>query len=129
MKKTIPLLFFAHQLLNVYSQKETCPDSKPEYRQFDFWIGEWKFSPKGNKAGDSKISLILDSCVILEEWDQCGYATGFDLFRQSFNSYNSYKTVAAKPGQTIPRNTTEYLQGEAGNGKIVYYADKGNRAL
>ena len=54
------------------------------YRFFDFWIGEWEaFGAKG-KAGESKISLILDSCVILEEWTsmQQGYAG------KSFNTYN-----------------------------------------
>ena len=58
--------------------------SNPVYRFFDFWIGEWEaFGPKG-KGGDSKISLILDSCVILEEWTSVaqGYAG------KSFNTYN-----------------------------------------
>ena len=54
------------------------------YRFFDFWIGEWEaFGAKG-KAGDSRISLILDSCVILEEWTsmQQGYAG------KSLNTFN-----------------------------------------
>lgn len=58
--------------------------TNPVYRFFDFWIGEWEaFGAKG-KGGDSKISLILDSCVILEEWTstQQGYAG------KSFNTYN-----------------------------------------
>ncbi|MBC7848176.1 MAG: hypothetical protein H7Y31_00500 [Chitinophagaceae bacterium] len=30
------------------------PCSRPEYRQFDFWIGHWEaFGTNGKKAGDS----------------------------------------------------------------------------
>jgi hypothetical protein len=41
----------------------------PEYRQFDFWIGEWDVtSRQGQPLGQSKIELILDGCVIFENW-------------------------------------------------------------
>jgi hypothetical protein len=39
-------------------------------RQFDFWIGEWNVvsTNGGAVAGNSKIELILGSCVIQENW-------------------------------------------------------------
>ena len=42
----------------------------PEYRQFDFWIGEWTVvTAKGEMpAGDSRIELALGDCVIVENW-------------------------------------------------------------
>jgi len=42
----------------------------PEYRQFDFWIGEWSVvTAKGEMpAGDSRIELTLGDCVIVENW-------------------------------------------------------------
>lgn len=43
--------------------------AKPEFRQFDFWIGEW--APKnvqGVTVGSSSIQLILGSCIIFENW-------------------------------------------------------------
>jgi len=42
----------------------------PEYRQFDFWIGEWSVvTAKGEMpAGDSRIELALGDCVIVENW-------------------------------------------------------------
>lgn len=72
MKQAFILLFvcLTHQATNA----QNLPLANPcindvVYRQFDFWIGDWEaFNLKGKKAGDSKISLILDSCVILEEW-------------------------------------------------------------
>jgi hypothetical protein len=40
-----------------------------EYRQFDFWLGEWEvFLPNGNKAGDSRIESIAAGCALLENW-------------------------------------------------------------
>lgn len=107
--------------VNLFAQK---PCSKPEFRQFDFWIGEWEaYGVKGNKAGDSKISLILDSCVILEEW------TGqpnqvFTYTGKSFNSYNAATKQWQQTWTDNTGNTTEFLRGEGSNGKIVYYADK-----
>lgn len=106
----------------MFSQK---PCNQPEFRQFDFWVGQWEvFSPKGVKAGDSKISIILDSCVILEEWTSSAVQQGLIFSGKSFNSYN----VATKQWQQTwtdnTGNTTEYLRGEANTGIIVYYADK-----
>jgi len=42
----------------------------PEYRQFDFWIGEWSVvTAKGEMpAGDSRIESALGDCVIVENW-------------------------------------------------------------
>ena len=66
------------------------PCSRPEFRQFDFWIGEWEaFGKNGQKGGDSKISVILDSCVILEEWTSANAQQGLIYSGKSFNSYNA----------------------------------------
>jgi hypothetical protein len=65
MKKLFPVLL----LLSSQSLTAQKPCSLPVFRQFDFWIGNWEaFATNGKKAGDSKISIMLDSCVILEEW-------------------------------------------------------------
>ena len=80
-------------LLLVFSQMDSfaqLPCSKPIYRQFDFWIGEWEaFGPKGNKAGDSRISLLLDSCTILEEWISSTVQRGLRYSGKSYNMYNA----------------------------------------
>jgi len=59
----------------------------PENRQFDFWIGEWNVSSTqgATPAGSSKIELILDDCVIQENWSSAGSPyTG-----KSYNIYNT----------------------------------------
>lgn len=87
------------------------------YRQFDFWIGEWEvFGLNGKKAGDSKIELILDSCIILENWTSAkGNYAG--------KSYNTYNAVTHQWQQTWVDNkggSAEFLQGKASTGKIVF---------
>lgn len=100
------------------------PCSKPEFRQFDFWVGEWEaFATNGNKAGDSKISIIIDSCVILEEWTGIPNQ-GFTYTGKSFNSYNAATKQWQQTWTDNTGNTTEFLRGEGSNGKVIYYADK-----
>ncbi len=126
MKNLIYTAFFllgAASLLSV-SVNGQKPCSKPEFRQFDFWVGEWEaFAPNGNKSGDSKISIILDSCVILEEWTGTPNQ-GFIYTGKSFNSYNAATKQWQQTWTDNTGNTTEFLRGKASDGKIVYYADK-----
>lgn len=124
MKKQVTLFLTASYFFfsSVVSAQKPC--DRPEFRQFDFWIGEWEaYGPKGNKGGDSKISVIIDSCVILEEWTSAGTQNGFRYAGKSFNTYN----LATKQWQQTwvdnTGNTTEYLRGEATDGKIIFYAD------
>ena len=121
MKKLLPLLLLLLSQ-SLFAQK---PCSLPVFRQFDFWVGNWEaFATNGKKAGDSKISIMLDSCVILEEWTSASSQQGLTYSGKSFNMYN----VATKQWQQTwvdnTGNTTEFLRGDANDGKIVYYADK-----
>ena len=55
-----------------------------EYRQFDFWLGEWEvFLPNGKKAGESRIESISAGCALLENWSGSGGFSG-----KSLNSYD-----------------------------------------
>ncbi|MEP6483346.1 MAG: hypothetical protein ABJB01_02770 [Rudaea sp.] len=44
--------------------------SLPEYRQFDFWVGEWRAvnTKTGAPEGESKIENLYDGCGIRENW-------------------------------------------------------------
>jgi len=48
---------------------QPCVDTK-ENRQLDFWLGEWDVSTTQGAvpAGTSKIELILEQCVVQENW-------------------------------------------------------------
>ena len=109
-------------LLGVYASasaqqpKSPCL-TDPVYRQFDFWIGEWEvYAKNGKKAGDSRIEVILDSCIVLENWTSAngGYVG------KSFNTYNA---VSGQWQQTWVDNrggSTEFLEGKYEQDKIVF---------
>ena len=121
MQKLLTLLIFNSLLFAAYAQSNKLPCSRPEYRQFDFWVGEWEaFDTHGKKGGDSKISVILDSCVILEEWTSAGAQQGLVYSGKSFNSYNSATRQWQQTWTDNTGNTTEFLRGEGNIGKIVY---------
>ena len=123
MKKIFFFFLIFISVQKIVAQKLPC--SRPEFRQFDFWMGDWEaFSPDGKKGGDSKISIILDSCVILEEWTSANAQQGLIYTGKSFNSYNSASKQWQQTWTDNTGNTTEFLRGEGTDGKIVYYADK-----
>jgi tetratricopeptide (TPR) repeat protein len=39
-----------------------------EYRQFDYWLGEWDVFSGGQKIARSSIQAILDDCVVFENY-------------------------------------------------------------
>ena len=58
--------------------------SAAEYRQFDFWIGEWDVvTPDGRTAGRNSITREFGGCVLQERWRGAGGTEG-----GSFNIYN-----------------------------------------
>jgi hypothetical protein len=61
------------------------PCTAPEYRQFDFWIGEWEVrTPDGTIAGTNSISRELDGCVLHERWNGARGMKG-----ESFNTWDA----------------------------------------
>jgi predicted small lipoprotein YifL len=50
-----------------------------EYRQFDFWVGEWNVTQNGKQAGTSRIERILDGCAVFENWTGAGGSRGNSL--------------------------------------------------
>src|SRR5262249_11725352 len=111
---------FRALIARMQSNAEPCKDPQrhPEFRTFDFWIGEWDvFNRAGTKVGDSRIDLILKDCTILENWT--GTAGG------SGKSFNSYNPLLKKWQQfwTADAGNTIYFVGEGGNGVMRLRAD------
>lgn len=121
MKKIITLLGFIVLFTDVNAQTGKLPCSAPVYRQFDFWIGDWEaFGTDGKKAGNSKISLILDSCVILEEWTSETVQQGLRYAGKSFNTYNAATKQWQQTWVDNAAGTNEYLIGKFSNNQMVY---------
>lgn len=120
MRKLYLLLTFIMITLPGFSQSVKLPCSKPVYRQFDFWIGEWEaFGPKGNKAGDSRISLQLDSCTLLEEWTAASLQRGLRYAGKSYNMYNAASKKWQQYWVDNTGNITQYLDGHFEEGKMI----------
>jgi len=114
-------LLLALVLIAVKSATAQKPCSRPEYRQFDFWIGEWEaFGKNGSKAGDSKVSLILDSCIILEEWTSASINQGLRYAGKSFNTWNAASKQWQQTWVDNAGGTNEYLIGKFENNQIIF---------
>jgi hypothetical protein len=86
------------------------PCSAPEYRQFDFWVGEWNLSwGEGENAatGTNVITKGLNSCVIEEN---------FSTSNKKFigNSLSVYNPKLNRWRQTWVDNQGGYLDFEGG---------------
>src|SRR5687768_1001125 len=91
------------------------------YRQFDFWIGEWEvFAKNGNKAGESRIELILDSCIILENWKSANPFRGLFYSGKSFNSYNRNIRQWQQTWVDNAGGKTEYSEGRFEEDRMIF---------
>ncbi len=114
-------IFITCALLFVSVAHAQSPCAGPEYRDFDFWIGEWEvYGVKGKKAGDSRISLILDSCIILEEWESASQPGNFTYKGKSFNTYNKSTKQWQQTWVDNAGYTTHYVYGKYGDNKIEF---------
>jgi hypothetical protein len=89
--------------------------SSPEYRALDFWIGDWEVeTAQGKSAGKSRIELLLDQCIVFENWTgDNGYeGKSFNLFDRSTGTWA--QTWVDNVGQ-ITR-----FDGEARDGNLYY---------
>lgn len=95
----------------------------PESKQFDFWVGEWDLSYKGQDGKPAKsanrITKILDGCVLLEQF------TGKPGIGLDGHSVSTYDRTAGKWKQTWVDNTASYLDFVGGwsDGKMVLARD------
>ena len=63
----------------------------PEYRQFDFWIGDWDAFEVDNSStavARTRIERILDGCVLLEDYQGTNGSHG-----ESFSIYDVSRKV------------------------------------
>lgn len=88
-----------------------------EFRQFDFWIGEWNAkNAQGITVGSSSIQLILNQCVIFENWST-PVSSG-----KSFNIYNAKDKKWHQTWVDDKGLLTHYV-GEFKDGKMILIAE------
>ena len=115
------LLIIASLFFTANTLHAQLPCSGGNYRDFDFWIGEWEvYMKNGKKGGDSKISLILDSCTILEEWKSANLTQGIYYSGKSFNTYNALTKQWQQVWVDNVGGSTEYLKGGFKDNKMEF---------
>ncbi len=96
------------------AEKSSC--RSPEYRQFDFFLGDWDafdFDNAGKVVARNRVHAILDGCVVLEDYEDAGGHHG--------ESFSSYDAARKKWHQTWVTNRGEWLviEGEMESGAMV----------
>lgn len=68
-------------------QHNAAPCNAAEYKQFDFWLGDWDVTSAadGVHRGSSHISRVMNGCVVWENWNICRPP----YFGKSYNTWNS----------------------------------------
>ena len=60
------------------------PCAGPEYKEFDFWLGEWEVrTAAGQILGRNHVTKRHGGCVVIEEWEGAAGGSG-----SSFNVYD-----------------------------------------
>ena len=71
------------------SAADADPCDAREFRQFDFWVGDWDVADaSGKAAGRNQITLEERGCVVIERWKSASGGTGL--------SVNYYDPLAAQ---------------------------------
>jgi hypothetical protein len=75
---------------------------RPEYRQFDFWLGEWEVTlPNGRLAGTNRIQSISEGCALREEWTGASGFTGTSLNGFDESSGRWHQTWIGSDGMVL----------------------------
>jgi hypothetical protein len=125
------LILFAFLLPAPLASAATSPKCLPaEYRQFDFWAGDWDAYAvdESNKLiGRARVEVILDGCALLESYEQFDGLTG-----QSFSLYDASRGVWHQ-GWVTNRGKFLSLDGKFLDGKMTLtgtdYGGDGRTAL
>jgi hypothetical protein len=81
------LMFCCLSLASPHLRAQASACTAPEYRQFDFWVGDWDTydaDAPSKVVARNRVELILDRCVIHEIYDGFNGSHG-----ESFSIYDS----------------------------------------
>jgi hypothetical protein len=98
------------------------PCTAPEYRQFDFWIGDWDVTEKGKLAGNNRISSFLGGCAVREEWKGASGLSGTSLNMYDSGRKRWYQTWVDDKGNVLlltggRQGPKMILEGDTPDGK------------
>lgn len=91
----------------------TCA-TNPENRQFDYWLGNWKIGAPGSSGNaHSTVSLSLDKCLVVENWDGGRGHSGENIFGYSADDKSWYGMFADNEGRVHVFTSGKVASGSA----------------
>lgn len=100
----------------MHAMRYPCPNS-PRAREFDFWVGNWNVTPwaaapSTNPAsiGTNRVDLMLEQCMLLENWTAAGGGQGKSVNFWDTNR-NKWRQVWVADGGSSLDYTGEFSDG------------------
>ena len=111
------------------TSNSACACCSDEYKQFDFWVGDWVVYSQAEMVGFNKITKIEGECILRENWKSV-------VSSHTGSSYNFYDRRDKKWKHYWMGNdgAAVLLKGEFRDGKMIligdeYRDDKNNRII
>jgi hypothetical protein len=83
-------------------------------RQFDYWLGNWKIGPAGSSGNaHSIVTLSLDKCLVVENWDGGRGHRGQNVFGYSADDKSWYGMFADNEGRVHVFTSGKVADGTA----------------
>jgi hypothetical protein len=99
------------------------PCTAPEYRQFDFWLGDWSVAnAEGRVVGANRIEALEGGCVMQEHWSAVRGGTGTSLSAWDGERRRWHQTWVDSGGGVA------LLDGTFADGRMVLTGDTLDRA-
>lgn len=112
---------FIRALDKVRAARFPC-EANTRHHDFNFWVGDWDVYNNGVLAGENRISSILGSCLVFEQWTSASGSEG-----KSFNYYDPGKDHWRQIWISDSGSIIEFT-GHARDGGIFYTAETSNPA-
>jgi hypothetical protein len=86
----------------------------PQYRQFDFWLGEWDLvGADGKKSAEDKVVPILGGCALQENWASVKSGQGMSVSAYDPATRHWHQTLLDDSGAVL------HLEGEFADAKMI----------
>lgn len=113
-------VFFATVFISVFAANGLAASdaggcgASPENRQLDYWLGNWKIGAEGSSGNArSTVSLSLDKCLVIENWDGGQGHRGQNFFGYSADDKSWYGMFADNEGRVHVFTSGKVASGTA----------------
>jgi hypothetical protein len=102
---------------NAFAASAVAPCStNSENRQLDYWLGNWSVGVPGSSGNaHSTVSLLLNKCLVVENWDGGRGHSGQNIFGYSADDKSWYGMFADNEGRVHV-----FTSGKVSSGSAVF---------